>query len=321
MNQHQLLKLVKQCIAEVITERSDPSLEYPDYKDGDGRPPSNPSDKWSLKNDKDVYHPTPCEKCGGKWSIGHKCSPKIKETSQPEPYDSQSDEFQPSPRERTDASNKSQINSAYENLQNDIDNNIKKDYPGISFGYIGNFSLDSRYGDDRSWYVFSNAMSNKGGKINFGNYSTSELPKMWEDWNNQKERFLNAVKTRTPFIRSNEAGAITVDKVSNSERKKLGMALKTAGADGNKRDFESPGQGLTAVTNALSSVGFGLNMVSGGLNTPKGSLLLPYRRLNDPGQDTFTDKPTIQNSRISFNWENLAGEGQPAKYEILAYAS
>ena len=99
------------------------------------------------------------------------------------------------------------------------------------------------------------------------------------------------------------------------------MEFKKLGLDGNKRDFESPAQGLTAISNALSTLGLSLNMVSGGLNPQKGNMLLPYRRTNDQGQDIFTDKPTIQNSRISFSWENLAGDGQPHRYEILAYAS
>lgn len=62
----------------------DPSLEYPDYRDGDGRLPTNPVDKWHIK-DKDTYHPTPCKKCGAKWTAGHVCSSELKEAGEQKP--------------------------------------------------------------------------------------------------------------------------------------------------------------------------------------------------------------------------------------------
>jgi hypothetical protein len=110
-----------------------------------------------------------------------------------------------------------------------------------------------------------------------------------------------------------------VDMVSNRDRKMIGKAFEQFGVTGNKRDFESPGQGLSAITHALSTLGYNLDMVSGGLNPDKGRMTLPYRRSNDEGQDAFDEKPLIKNSRISVNWENLSNPGQPARYEIMAY--
>jgi hypothetical protein len=198
MKSNELRKLVKKCIVEVLTEKlhpQDPSLEYPDYRDGDGRLPANPVGKWSLPNN--VHEPSPCDKCGGKWSVGHKCSSKLKEVS----------------------------------------------------------------------------------------------------------------------------GVIKPEKLSNGERNQISKAFAKLGLDGNGR-FPKIETGLAAVTDALSSLGFQLDMVSKDMIMgDKGSRMLTYRRVNDPGQDIYTEKPEIQNSRIAFNWENLSQQDQIPQFEILAYAS
>jgi len=116
------------------------------------------------------------------------------------------------------------------------------------------------------------------------------------------------------------------ERISSGERNKIGMAFKKLGLDGNGR-FEKIEAGLAAVTNALSSLGFQLDMVSKDMIMgDKGSRNFIYRRSNAPGQDPYTEKPEISNSRIVFTWERLDGPSSqypdaPHKFEILAYAS
>lgn len=111
------------------------------------------------------------------------------------------------------------------------------------------------------------------------------------------------------------------DKVSAGERNQISKTFSKNGLDGNRR-FEKVEAGLGAVTNALDEMGLQLDMVSKDLIMgEKGSRNFIYRRKNEPGQDPFIPQPEIQNSRIVFSWENLASQGQPPKFEILAYAS
>ena len=128
------------------------------------------------------------------------------------------------------------------------------------------------------------------------------------------------VPKNQPKPNTNEA-AQQLNKVSQSEKGKIGKAFAQSGLDGNGR-FEKKEHGLAAVSNALSTLGFQLDMVSGDMIMgDKGSRNFIYRRVNSPGQDTFTEQPEISNSRIAFTWENLSGQGQSAKFEVLAYAS
>lgn len=118
-----------------------------------------------------------------------------------------------------------------------------------------------------------------------------------------------------------EAGEIQLDRISPREKKLMSQAFNKVGLDGNGR-FQSVSQGLRAVTDALSSLGFNLDMVTGDMVLgEKGQRQLSFRRTNDPGADPFTEKPMIKNSRIAFVWENLSGEGATPRYEILAYPS
>ena len=135
--------------------------------------------------------------------------------------------------------------------------------------------------------------------------------------------FVNGRWGGTPL---KESGEISPLKISNSERKRIGLAFKKAGLDGNGR-FEKKEHGLQAITNALSSLGFQLDMVSADtIMGDKGNRNLIFRRANSVGDDPFSEKSEIQNSRISFNWERLDGPthqypNSPSKFEVLAYAS
>ena len=141
---------------------------------------------------------------------------------------------------------------------------------------------------------------------------------------------IEPVKKPTPVkgggkdVKINEM--IREDKLSTSERNKIGQAFAKVGLDGNGR-FEKKEHGLAAVTQALSQLGFQLDMVSADMIMgDKGSRNLVFRRANDAGADPYTEKATISNSRIAFNWERMDGPTHqyptsPSKFEILAYAS
>lgn len=113
------------------------------------------------------------------------------------------------------------------------------------------------------------------------------------------------------------------DRISDKDRHRITNVVTNYGLDGNGR-FETVGKALHALTQALDSLGYSLDAVTGNSNiasahhTPgaKGNELLTFRRKNLSG-DPYTEEPTIDNSRISFNWENL---GRPG-IEVVAYAS
>lgn len=112
-------------------------------------------------------------------------------------------------------------------------------------------------------------------------------------------------------------------KITTSERNKISAAFAKVGLDGNGR-FEKKEQGLAAVTSVLDQMGFQLDMVSGDMIMgDKGNRTFIFRRKNDPGQDPFSEKPEISNSRIAFVWENMGSSSPDAssRFEILAYAS
>src|SRR6185503_6675488 len=111
---------------------------------------------------------------------------------------------------------------------------------------------------------------------------------------------------KNQFVLNTEVSQVE-NKISNSERNKISKEFATLGLDGNGR-FEKKEHGLQAITNALSKLGFQLDMVSSDIIMgDKGSRTLTYRRANDPGQDIFTEKPEISNSRIVFTWERMDG--------------
>lgn len=115
--------------------------------------------------------------------------------------------------------------------------------------------------------------------------------------------------------------------ISDSERHQITNKFTVYGLDGNSR-FETAGQALRALTSALDEVGFDLDMVAGDLDfskahhTPglKANKLLPFRRKSTSG-DPFDEEPEIENSRISFNFENLGRNPGGNDIEVVAYAS
>lgn len=134
---------------------------------------------------------------------------------------------------------------------------------------------------------------------------------------NPKTKFNKLIKQCIAEVLVEGPIAPRADKISNGERTKMGKEFAKLGLDGNGR-FEKKEYGLQAVTNVLQSLGFQLDMVSSDkIMGDKGSCPLPYRRINDPGQDQFSENPEIINSRIVFSWELL----EAAKFEILVYAS
>jgi hypothetical protein len=111
------------------------------------------------------------------------------------------------------------------------------------------------------------------------------------------------------------------NKLGASERNKISKAFAAAHLDGNG-SFQKKEHGLQAITAVLDSLGFKLDMVSSDIIMgDQGSRNLSFRRNNDPGQDPFTEKREIENSRIVFSWYNRSQPGNPANFEILAYAS
>lgn len=114
--------------------------------------------------------------------------------------------------------------------------------------------------------------------------------------------------------------------VSDSERHAITDRFTQRGLDGNGR-FETVGKALNAVTSALDELGFDLDMVSNDIEVSqahhhqgmKGQRLIAFRR-KSPSGDPFEEGPEIENSRISFNFENLGRNGGN-DIEVVAYAS
>ena len=228
----------------------------------------------------------------------------VDETSQPEPHDPETDTFQPSPRERT----------------SEVPGKLKLPltFTGPEIDWLINAlviaSKKNPYQAEGKWCISLAAGLQRKKEQLSGTIKESEPP--------QKEQWKDTFGNKMPGEFTVEAsGAVKPEKLSNSERNKIGAAFKQAGLDGNGR-FEKKERGLAAVTNALDSLGFQLDMVSGDMIMgDSGSRNFIFRRKNAPGQDPFTQTNEISNSRIVFTWENLASQGQPVKFEILAYAS
>ena len=133
------------------------------------------------------------------------------------------------------------------------------------------------------------------------------------------------IRSVYPPKKVSEAGNAQ-NKLSASERNKISTEFKKMGLDGNGR-FQKKEDGLRAVTDALSKLGFSLDLVTADLIMgDRGSRNFLFRRANAPGQDAFTENPEISNSRIVFTWERLDGPtsqypDSPNRFEILAYAS
>jgi hypothetical protein len=103
--------------------------------------------------------------------------------------------------------------------------------------------------------------------------------------------------------------ASDISKITQPERKRISNEF-----------HKHLGKVLTIITQALDVVGFQLDMVTGDLLLgEKGQRLLPYSRKSI---DPKTDPIQIQNSRISFTWENMNPDKfGPKNIEIIAYPS
>lgn len=116
-------------------------------------------------------------------------------------------------------------------------------------------------------------------------------------------------------------------RISDSERHQITNKLTIYGLDGNAR-FETAGQALRALTSALDELGFDLDAVTNDVDFSrahhepgyKSQKMLSFRRKTTSG-DPFDEEPEIENSMISFNFENLGRNPGGKDIEVVAYAS
>jgi hypothetical protein len=109
--------------------------------------------------------------------------------------------------------------------------------------------------------------------------------------------------------------------ITKKERIKITNHIHGNKILGGNIKVDSISKGLWEVGDILDACGFSLDMVTGDMiNAPKGNVLLPFRR---KAENPFIEGPEIENSRISFSWENLEatpdGYQFKKKYEIIAY--
>lgn len=110
-------------------------------------------------------------------------------------------------------------------------------------------------------------------------------------------------------------------KISKKERIKITNQISKSKMLGGNLKVDSISKGLHELGNILDVCGFSLDMVSGDMVMgPEGNALLTFRRKTD---NPFIEGQEIENSRISFTWENLEpledGAEIKKRYEILAY--
>ena len=110
--------------------------------------------------------------------------------------------------------------------------------------------------------------------------------------------------------------------INKKERIKITNHIHSSKMLGGNLKVDSISKGLHEVGNILDSCGYNLEMVTGDMIMgEKGSILLKFSRKTD---NPFIEGVEIENSRISFSWENLElpdkdGFQSKKKYEILAY--
>jgi len=110
-------------------------------------------------------------------------------------------------------------------------------------------------------------------------------------------------------------------KLSKRERIKVTNQIHKSKMLGGNLKVDSISKGLHELGNILDVCGFSLDMVTGDMIMgPEGNALLVFRRKTD---NPFIEGQEIENSRISFTWENLEaledGVETKKRYEILAY--
>lgn len=258
---------------------------------------------------------------------------KFWEESQPEPYDPETDTFAPGPRDRTEPVKLKLTPTGRE------DEWSRPIYKGSDGKIYVDINMDDKnpsihsvtdQGEPdvpvRNFTIVGSAKKNEFPNALCPRCKNSD-PKYMKQTPDGKMSCMSCHWEENPGEpRPLKEVDIRPDKLTNSERRKIHDAFKKVGLDGNGR-FEKKEQGLAAVTNALSALGFQLDMVSGDMIMgDKGARNFIFRRANDQGQDPYTEKPEITNSRITFNWERMDGPthqypNSPHAFEILAYAS
>lgn len=110
-------------------------------------------------------------------------------------------------------------------------------------------------------------------------------------------------------------------KLSKRERIKITNQIHKSKMLGGNLKVDSISKALHELGNVLDLCGFNLDMVTGDtVMGPQGNALLVFRRKTE---NPFIEGQEIENSRISFTWENLEpledGAEIKKRYEILAY--
>jgi hypothetical protein len=110
--------------------------------------------------------------------------------------------------------------------------------------------------------------------------------------------------------------------ISKKERIRIQNALHKSKILGGNLKTNSISDGLFELGSVLDSCGFDLQMVNGdSVREEKGRILLSFKRKTD---NRFIEGIEIENSQISFSWENLelsydGGIKTKKRYEFIAY--
>lgn len=136
-----------------------------------------------------------------------------------------------------------------------------------------------------------------------------------------KKKVVEEKKEEEPKKEEKALDSSDSPNISKKERIKITKHIHANKILGGNVKVDSISKGLSEVGDILDSCGFSLDMVTGDMiNAPKGSILLPFRR---KGENPFIEGLEIENSRISFSWENLEatpdGYQFKKRYEIVAY--
>jgi hypothetical protein len=129
-------------------------------------------------------------------------------------------------------------------------------------------------------------------------------------------------KNKDADIETSDLSLVENPKINKEERIKITDHIHSSKMLGGNLKVDSISKGLQEVGNILDSCGYNLEMVTGDMIMgEKGSILLKFSRQTD---NPFIEGVEIENSRISFSWENIEspdkdGFQSKKKYEILAY--
>jgi len=129
-------------------------------------------------------------------------------------------------------------------------------------------------------------------------------------------------KNKDADIETSDLSLVENPKINKEERIKITDHIHSSKMLGGNLKVDSISKGLQEVGNILDSCGYNLEMVTGDMIMgEKGSILLKFSRQTD---NPFIEGVEIENSRISFSWENIESPDKDCfqskkKYEILAY--